>query len=335
MRWILAMLLSAGIASAQDLRAPTLAAASNFGQGVPRGLMQAAIAAGITDFRDAVYWDLVEGEDGRFRYGPARTRYPDRIGQLGTGMSLTVNNGHALYEDGATPLGAEAIAAFGRHAAQVATRFPAIHSIEIGNEFNSANFVSGPLRDQGLAARARAYAALHDSVARQVRAARPEVRIIGAGVHSIPTGYLTLLSDTGIFARMDALAFHPYDTPVTLLDRQVALMRQVPGLAAMPLEITEFGTTEMDAAPGHLMRMMCKAALSGVTRLAWYPLHPRGDGFAPLLTRAGDQTPAGRAYALAQRRLTGQPVADVSPDAATPACLFGPDVTMVWGLPAP
>lgn len=333
MRWILAIMLCTGIAGAEELRSPTLGAASNFGQGVPRGLLESAVAEGITDFRDAVYWAEVEGADGRARYREQTARFPDRLEQLGAGMSLTVNNGHPLYEDGATPLGPDAVAAFGRHAARTLDRFPAIDAIEIGNEFNSANFVSGPLREMGLEARASAYAALFGSVESQARATRPDVRIIGGGVHSIPTGYLARLGQLGLFDRMDALALHPYDTPIDMLDRQIAVLRRLPGLADMPIELTEFGTRSPSEAADLILRGLCKGALAGVSRLVWYPLHPRGDGYVPLLTRDGEVTETGTAFLRLQTMLAGLPVRDVSPDLKTPACLFGTDHLVVWGMP--
>ena len=329
MRAILSLLLASGLASAQESRGPELAAASNFGQGMPPGLLDSALAAGVRDFRDAVYWDRVEGADGAFRFEAPRDAYPDRLPRL----SLTVNNGHPAYEDGATPVTPEGVAAFGRHAAETVLRFPAIDAVEVGNEINSENFVSGPLREAALPQRAEGYAALLESVARQVRAARPGVRILGGGLHSVPTGYVAMLDAAGAFAHMDALAFHPYDTPPELLPAQVARLRRLPALAAMPLEITEYGTTDAAAAPGLLLRMHCMAALSGVTRLAWYPLHPRGDGFAPVIEADGTVTPLGRAYAFVQDALAGLPVSDAAPDRFARGCRYGDAYTVLWGLP--
>ncbi|GIT95838.1 hypothetical protein JANAI62_24610 [Jannaschia pagri] len=330
---ILGLLMAAPGAWAQDLRAPTLAAASNFGQGVPRGLFAGAETLGILDFRDAVYWDRVEGPDGRFRFTTPTTRWPGWLPRQGAEMTLTVNNGHPAYEGGATPVGPDAVHAFGAHAARVVEAFPAITGVEVGNEFNSANFVSGPLRDAGLTARAEAHAALTISVAEQVRAVRPEVRIIGAGVHSVPTGYLAQVAAAGGLAPVDAIALHPYDTPVAMLDRQIEVLRRASALAEMPIELTEFGTQSPDAAPGLLWRGLCKSALAGVSRLVWYPLHPRGDDYVPLLTRGGIPTATGLAYAEAQSLAAGKPVRDVSPDAATPACLFGESLLVIWGAP--
>ncbi|PWJ22182.1 hypothetical protein [Jannaschia seohaensis] len=332
MRWVHVLFLTAalaGAAPAQELRGPDMAVASNFGQGMPLGLLQAAVAAGIADFRDAVYWDRVEGPDGRFRFVRGRDTFPARLPR----MSLTVNNGHPAYEEGATPVTPEGIAAFGRHAAETAARFPTVDAVEIGNEINSENFVTGPLRAGGLVRRAEGYTALLESVARQVRAVRPDVRILGGALHSLPTGYTALLDRAGAFAHMDALAFHPYDTPPEVLPAQVAEMRRLPALAEMPFEITEYGTPDAEAAPALLLKMHCMAALSGVTRLAWYPLHPRGDGFAPVLTRAGEVTELGRAYLFVQDRLAGLPVTNAAPDAFARGCRYGDAATVIWGAP--
>ncbi|TFL18391.1 hypothetical protein [Jannaschia formosa] len=332
MRWALAIFLASALAAdAQEMRGPDLAVASNFGQGLPSGLLRAAVEAGIRDFRDAVYWDRVEGADGRFDFSRPRDVFPARLPR----MSLTVNNGHPAWEDGATPVTPEGIAAFGRHAAETVARFPSIDAVEVGNEVNSANFVTGPLREGGLERRAKGYTALLESVARQVRAARPEVRILGGGLHSVPTGYVALLDRAGAFAHMDALAFHPYDTPPEMLPAEVAELRRLPALATMPLEITEYGTPDDAAAPGLLLKAHCMAALSGVTRLAWYPLHPRGDGFVPVLTREGEVTDLGRAYLFVQDRLAGLPVSDATPDAFARGCRYGDAATVIWGAPRP
>ncbi|KKK82122.1 hypothetical protein LCGC14_2806560, partial [marine sediment metagenome] len=142
-----------------DLRAPALGAASNFGQGWTPDVLAASEAIPVTDFRDAVYWRLVAGdEDGVGRdYSAARARYPDLLPELDARLSLTVNNGHPAHDAGKTPHSPEAIAAFAGFAADMVTRFPAIDRVEVGNEMNSDTFVSGPMRGAGMADRARLY----------------------------------------------------------------------------------------------------------------------------------------------------------------------------------
>jgi len=335
-RTLSAALLTLSFASgalALDLRGPRLGGASNFGQGYLPRLQKKAMSLGILDFRDAVYWDQVERDDGTFTFDTPETRYPDSLHTGGATMSLTVNNGHPAYGDWNTPTSADAVNAFARHAATVAARFPAITAIEVGNEFNSANFVTGPLKDAGLQARAKAYVALLKAVWTQSKATRPDLRIIGGGVHSIPTGYLSMLLDLGAAEYMDSLAIHPYSTPIEQLSRQISVLRQLPGLSEMPIEITEFGSQDEDAAAGVFMRSYCQMALSGVSRAVWYAVNRRGDGYVPLIEPDHAATGAWQAFRFAQTELAGKTVRDVAPDPFTYACLFDESKLVIWGMP--
>lgn len=316
-----------------ELRGPALAVASNFGQGYLGDLMDQALAWGVTDFRDAVYWDRVEGPDGQFSFALPETTYPDRLAEAGARMSLTVNNGHPAYDNGATPLSPQAVAGFAYHAAETLLRFPAIDAIEVGNEFNTANFVSGPLKESDLDARAEAYVALLEAVATRARRATPDVRIIGGGVHSIPTGYLAKLIELGAVEHMDTLALHPYSTPVEHYAKQIAVMRRLPELATIPVEITEFGIQSEVEAPGKLLRSHCQYGLAGASRLAWFALNDRGDGFTPVIARDGRVTDAGQAYRFVQDELANRPLQDVSPDPFTYACLYDDRKLVIWGMP--
>ncbi|MEL6640823.1 MAG: hypothetical protein AAFP98_05855 [Pseudomonadota bacterium] len=320
-------------ADAQELRGPDLAVASNFGQGFLPDLMDQALAWGVTDFRDAVYWDRVEAPDGTFAFNAEETTYPDLLAEQGGRMSLTVNNGHPTYDDGATPVSPIAVAGFAYHAAETLRRFPAIEAIEVGNEFNSGNFVSGAVKEADLDGRAAAYVALLEAVATRAKAANPDVRIIGGGVHSVPTGYLKRLLDLGAAAHMDAIALHPYSTPVEHYAKQIAVMRRLPGLENMPVEITEFGTQSAQDAPGKLIRSHCQYGLAGATRLAWYALNVRGDGFVPLITPDGHVTDAGEAFRFAQSAMAGLPLRNTSPDPFTYACLYDSRTLVIWGMP--
>ncbi|MFC2966696.1 hypothetical protein [Acidimangrovimonas pyrenivorans] len=338
-RYFLPLLLGAALplaaaapAAALDLRGPALAADSNFGQGWSPEMLAAAQGLGVRALRDAVYWSLVE-RDGEFHFDRKRTSYPDKVAAAGLRMSLVVNNGHPDYDDGKTPHSKRAVAAFARDAAETVKRFPVIDSVEVGNEFNSANFVDGPVKEGGLSQRVAYYAALLKATHDAVKAARPEVRILGGGVHSIPVGYLQRLFALGAAADMDALALHPYSTPPEQLARQIAVLRRLPQAAEMPIEVTEFGTTDAAAAPGFLLRNYCQMALSGVSRAVWFPLNARGDGLEPLVDDTGAATPTGRAYATAARLLEGKPVSDAAPDPFTYACQFGDRALVIWGAP--
>ncbi|MDE3078654.1 MAG: hypothetical protein KGI94_01315, partial [Paracoccaceae bacterium] len=314
------------------LTGPVLGVATNFGQHWQPAMLAAARQLPARNFRDEVYWTDVE-RNGVFSFGRMETRFPEMIATEGATMSLLVNNGNPGYDEGHTPHSADAIAAFARFAAKTVQRFPAITSVEVGNEFNSQDFVSGPVKADGLTARAmddlRLLTAVHDAV----KAVAPKVRILGGGVHSIPVGFLAPMFAAGAAQKMDALAIHTYTTPAEQLVRQIAVLRQLPGMADMPIDVTEFGEEKAAKAPGHLLRNYCQMALSGVERAIWYDLSPRGDGMTPLIDEAGQVTPVGQTYRMISGLMEGRPVQDVAPDPFTYACRFGQGALVIWGAP--
>ena len=331
---IAGLVLSPPLARAEALVAPVFGAASNFGQGADGGLIMAAWRLGLRDLRDAVYWADVEGADGRYRYdGPTRG-FPAALARAGIKMSLTVNNPHPIFDGGATPVSPTAVAAFARFASRTVQRFSAIDAVEVGNEMNSARFAFGPGWAAGdLSQRARSYTALLTGTAREVRAARPGVRILGGAAMALPLAWFQALSEAGAPALMDALVLHPYTTPPEQILRQIKALRQIPGFGAMPVEVTEYGYQTAVEAPGYLLRAYCQMALAGVSRAVWYPLNPRGDGWVPLLDAQGRPTGAGRAARLVLTRLAGKTVRDFAPDPFTYGCRFGDDTLLLWGAP--
>lgn len=325
--------LAAPLALADPVPAPRLGAATNFGQAWAPDMLDGARQLPVTDFRDAVYWRAIEKTNGRYDFSGARRSYPDRLEQQGAGMSLTVNNGHPGYDNGHTPITPEAVAAFARFAVAALDRFPAIHTVEVGNEMNSDTFVSGPGWDTDLTTRAVSYTALLAETARAVRARHPEVRILGGAAHSIPLFWFEALFDAGAAAHMDALVIHPYGVAPEDLRALVGQLHTLPDAAGMPIEVTEFGHEDATIAPAHLLKNYCQMALAGVDRVIWYPLNPRGDGLAALLSPEGEVTPVGRTYQIIARDLAAGMVHDIAPDAFTYGCQFGANAMVLWGEP--
>ncbi|MCR9125579.1 MAG: hypothetical protein NXH82_05590 [Rhodobacteraceae bacterium] len=313
--------------------APRLGVASNFGQGWQPDMLAAAERLGLKDFRDAVYWRDIETPMGTYEHLSERSLFPDRLAAFGAGMSLTVNNPHPAYDGGTTPYTDAGIDGFARFAVATLDRFPAIHSVEVGNEMNSATFASGPGWDGPLETRAATYARLLKETARQIRGAAPQTPVLGGAAVSVPLAWVQALSRQGAMAHMDAFVIHPYYTAPEQLRRQVDLIRAVPGMARMPLEVTEFGLEDPGLAPAHLLKSYCEMALSGVTRAVWYPLNPRGDGWTPLLAADGTLTDVGRGFVDVVAELPGLPVRAIRPDPFTYGCRFGDTMLVIWGAP--
>ncbi|MEO1205514.1 MAG: hypothetical protein AAFV45_04215 [Pseudomonadota bacterium] len=296
-------------------------------------MVDAAVRLGITDFRDGMYWDRVERKQGVYAFDDPTTLYPALLRESGVGLSITVNWGNALYDDGATPHSAEAITAHGRYVAALIERFPAIHTIEVGNEFNSGNFVNGPVGQTDIDGRAAAHVAILRSVYEAAKSAGRPVKVLGGAAHSIPAGYLWAVLDKGGADVMDALVIHPYTTPPEHLARQIAVLRRHPKARDMPIEVTEFGSRNTHTADAYLIKMVAVMAASGVERAAWYALNSRGDGFVPLLDLKGEPTAVGRAYLFAQKMLAGRTAKDISPDPFTYAIRFADNTLVLWGEP--
>ncbi|PSL18463.1 hypothetical protein [Shimia abyssi] len=334
-RRLLASALVIGIcaqpALAQDRVGARLGAASNFGQATSDRMMQAAIALGVRDFRDAVYWQSVEQAGGAYDFAGPRVVYPDTIGAFGARMSLTVNNPHERYDEGNTPYSAEAVGAFARFAATAAQRFAAVDAVEVGNEMNSQRFASGPGWDGTLEERAAAYVALLAETSTHVRGLEKPMRILGGAAESIPLAWFDALFEQGAAKFVDAWVVHPYSVAPEDLPAMIDLLRLRPEAREVPLEITEFGWRSGQEAPAYLIKSHCQMSLSGVTRAVWYPLNPRGDGYAPLIGEDFEPTDVGKTFALIQQYFVGQSVAPVSDDPLVFGCRYGENAMVLWG----
>jgi len=328
--WVIGLVLAASGAGAEPVRGPQVQAASNFGQTWNPVVFDAAVAAGITALRDEIHWDFAE-RGGAYVFDHEILTYPERMAEAGMRLTLIAVGEHPDHDSGATPYSAPAVAAFADFFAETARRFPAVDAVEVGNEMNSESFTEGPAHDADIAGRAGYYAALLKATHDAVRAARPELRILGGAAHSIPLAWFEALSADGAGAYMDSIALHPYTTPPEQFRRQVALLRGVPGFETLPIEVTEIGTVKADAAPALLMKTYCQAALAGATTVTWYPLSPRGDGYAPLLEDDGSVTAVGRTWQMIRAEMQGLPVTDASPDPFTYACRFGDRALVIWG----
>jgi hypothetical protein len=308
-----------------------LGAASNFSQGWNPRTFQAALALPVTRFRDGIRWSDVERSPGSYTFDKSTTNYIEALGKAGAHLTLTVNWGNPLYDGGKTPHSDKALIAFGRFTAEVASRYPAIDTIEVGNEFNGANFVSGPVRAAGLEKRGRYHLAMVRSVVHAMKPVRAHVAVLGGATHSLPAGYIWPILDSGGAKLLDGLAVHPYTTPIDQLAPQIGVLRRNPAANAMPLHVTEFASRDPDRAGDDLLRAYATMASLGVRELDWYPLNERGDGHVPLLRRDLSLTSAGKAFRFIQSKLAGRTALDKSPNPFTFIHAFGRNAWVIWG----
>lgn len=321
-------------ASREQTAAPTptrLGAASNFSQGWNADTGQSALDLPLRRIRDSIRWQDVERNPGTYNFDKPATTWPDHVTDSGTRITLTLNWGNPLYDNGDTPHSPEALAAFGRFAAAVVKRFPQIDTLEIGNEINSANFVSGTVKDAGIAERGQYHLAMMRAAAEAVHAVRPNVVVLGGATHSLPAGFLWPLLDLPGAGAIQGLAVHPYTTPIDQLPAQIGFLRRHRLAAGLPLYVTEFGSQNPQRAADDLMRGYATLATLGTAEIDWYPFNDRGDGLVPLIMRDGSITGAGKAFRFIQSRLSRLAARDASPDPFTIVRSFGPNIEVMWG----
>ena len=310
-----------------------LGAASNFAQGWSPATLKAASRLGVRRFRDSLRWKDIERTKGSYRFEGARDLYPDELARQGAHLTLTLNWGNPLYDGGETPHSAEALAAFGRFARAAVQRFPAIDTLEIGNEVNGANFVKGKVKADGLLRRADYHLAMVRAASLAVKAERPDITVLGGATHSLPAGFLWPLLEKDRTGVIEGLALHPYTTPIDQLPAQFALLCQSPAVGTRSLHVTEFSSARASQAPDDLVRTFAVLASLGATEVDWYPLNPRGDRQAPLIDQAGRITPVGHAFRFVGEHLAGHPVRRLPADDFTFAAAFGTRAWVLWGAP--
>ncbi|MEO8243087.1 MAG: hypothetical protein ABI832_12315 [bacterium] len=335
---VVALLLLAdagpGFGYDRPLTGPQLGASTDFGQTSRPQILAGSAALPLAVMRDEIFWQNVETDRGRFGFDTPLTTYPDLLPPLGAKLLFLVNNPHPNHDGGTTPHTSAGAQAFARYTIETLRRFPGIDTVEVGNEMNSQTFAWGPGWDGAMQTRAASYVRLLAATSQAVRAERPGATILGGAAHSIPVAWFHEIFALGAAAYMDALVIHPYTVRPEQLARQIAVLRrEVPQTANLPIAVTEFGQTDAATAPAYLMKSYCQQAISGVTQADWYPLNPRGDGLAALLTPEGGLTPVGETFRYIRANFEGRPVEDIAPDPFSYGCRFGANRMVLWGEP--
>ncbi|MEM7498427.1 MAG: hypothetical protein AAF371_10610, partial [Pseudomonadota bacterium] len=314
-----------------------LGVATHFSQGWDLGLAAEVRALGADHVRDAVRWEAGEAVPGTYAFEGLERSFPDRLAEAGIDTRLVYLARHPGYEGGATVTTEAGIAALTDYIATSLTRFGAVATIEIGNEFNAANFVWGPLKEAGYEERAAAHARIVTGVRTGLEAAGQSPRILGGAAHSVPVDYLAAAAEAGLLDAVDGIALHPYTSPPEHVGEHLALLRarlEAPDLA---IHATEYGR-ETETAAGaarHLVKMTAALAASGVESATWYALaEQRWFPNMGLVEPDGTPRPAADAFALmAERVLPLGPARRLEAGPQAHAIAFGDRGLVIWGAP--
>lgn len=322
--------------------AMTLGAVTHFAQGWDLSVVTAARTLGVSTVRDEVSWADVEKSAGVYDYTSSRVAYPDSLLDSGIQPTLLFQGGNPNYDSGYTPYTDQGRAAFARFVVKTLDRFPRVQTIEIGNEYNSNDFVTGPVHDAGYGQRQQYYTQMLKAVYEAVKSSHPSVRVLGGAAHSIPVGYFKTLFADGALNYMDALVIHPYTTAPEELAKQIAVLRTAMASNPKPIVVTEF-ETEIDSArdtASYLVKAVSQLAAAGVSEADWYALRQEGTPSntwyknVGLVTFDGQLTQSGQAFKLVASRLIPEGAARrLTVDDFTYAIKFGDNAMVIWGEP--
>ena len=308
---------------------------THFSQGWNLSLLDKAKSLGIEQIRDAQPWNLVETKAGVYNYSSMLTDYMAKTESLGMDAILTFSSTNALYDSGLTPYTAAGRQAYANYVVATLDKYgDTVKAVEVWNEFNGVNFTTGPATKN----LAYYYMELLKTVYQAVKAAHPEVMVLGGAAHSVATGYLSDLFKLGGLNYMDGVALHPYrNTPEHVDDELRRLndaMAQFGG--AKPIFATEFGKEFADPAqaPTFLIKMVTQMSAANVAEASWYALQeqPWFKNMG-LFETDGAARPAAKAFAFAENVLLpqGDAVQVATDNPHTLVYRFGADTYVMWG----
>lgn len=284
----------------------------HFAQGWDISLLERASAMGATGFRDDVHWHEVETEKGVYDFNVI-DHYITAAADAGMTPMLIFAGSNPLYDNDHTPFSDEGRKAFAAFVAATVQAYPeATRRIEVGNEFNTENFLSGPFQDDTGAY----FGLLIAEVDAQVSAVAPETEILCTGALSVAIGYYRSVFEAGALEHCDAISLHPYRDVPEYLDRELARLRDLMAEFSreVPIYVTEFGKWFDDPfdAPEYMLKMATLMGSSGVGSAYWYAF--KDEPWWPnmgLIDEARRDKPSANTYRLLQQTLLplGRPVA--------------------------
>ncbi|SDC03766.1 hypothetical protein [Ruegeria marina] len=301
----LAMTLGGAAPAEEPAPGFVLGVQTHFQQGWPTRLIGEAKRLGAPAVRDELSWSRVEEVKGFYDFSEA-DHYMRPLIEIGLTPLIVMTDDNRHYDYGKTPYSEDGIAGLAGYISAIFAHYGVGNiQIEIGNEVNSDDFVSGPFVRDKPGKLAETVRAVSDRLDRD----HPDAQIICTGLNTIAMGFLRAFFQKGGLQACDGISVHPYrdnpDTVMMELDRLKDLMREFGG--EKPIHVTEFGKWFDDAgeAPDYMVKMVAQMAAVGVREAYWYALidEPWWPNMGLLEKDGVTAKPAEDAFLLLQSRL--------------------------------
>ena len=314
-----------------------LSTQTHFSQGWNTRLLSDIAALGTNTIRDAVGWGSVETKSGQYNFENRSASWVDQAVAANFDVVLVFNPANPIYDGGFSVYTDAGRAAFAKFVVETMKEFPGVSAIEIGNEYNTNDFVKGPIAQASKDERDDYYAKVVDAVGDALAAAKIGVEVIGASTHSIPVDYFTALANVGALDHVDSVSIHPYSTDPEQFAAQIQVLRDAIG-SDIDIHVTEFGSKfeSLSDAPAYLAKMVAVMAEAGISSANWYafarqPFFPNMELFNGADSTA---TPAGITFALLEKMLADDVAVErVGTGSSTYFYTFGTDEAILWGEP--
>lgn len=312
-----------------------LSTQTHFSQGWNTNLLSDIKQSGTDTIRNSVSWSLIEKKQGKYNFDHKSVAWVGDALEEGLNVVLVFNHTNKLYDGGNTVHSKKGLAAFADYVVATVKEFPGVTTIEIGNEFNGNNFVSGKVLSSSKDLRDDFYDSIVKAVDKALNEAGVDVQILGGATHSIPVDYLDKLDALGTLDMLDGISIHPYTTAPEQFADQLNVLRAAIG-DDIAVHATEFGGNfaNLSDAPPYLAKMLSVMAAADVASASWYAF-AKQTYFANMElwdTSSAKATPAGVTYALFEQLLAdGVEVDQIDIDAYTYFYSFGENAAVLWG----
>lgn len=242
--------------AAESPRHFVMGAGTHFSQGAGflPGNLEMLGQMGATALRDETPWSAVETKRGVLQVPADSDRFVRAARAAGIDPLLILDYGNSLYDGGERPTSADGIAGFVRYAEFMARHFRGqVTTYEIWNEWN---IPIGGVTGSGDPAD---YVKLLAAAYPRIKAADPNITVVGGAVAGLSQAYIDGLLEAGILQHCDVFSVHPYIYGDLPLERRIpevwwqdmqdlqAKLRQHNGGTDFPVYVTEIGwPTQLD-----------------------------------------------------------------------------------------
>lgn len=273
----------------------------------PYDALQLLNSAGLSSFRDEVYWSRVQKPNGDFYIGPdavdVTILIKDGFVKNGIRAIVPLGYGNKAFTGLRLPNTKDEIAAYAKYCEFFAQTYKSSQPLyEIWNEWNTGAGAQPPFRKKGDVGK---YIELSRECAKKIRGVDPSATIVGGAVAGFDEEWVYEYARQGGLDFVNGLSLHPYvfhrnktnaEYSWEWVDRVYKKALELSGKKSIPVYITEIGwpthlkkggvSEEKSAA--ELMKFLVIALSKEYVRGVWvYEMVDGGDDDADAESRFG------------------------------------------------